>query len=86
MEKLTRWDNLHQDPLQAFDQRTGVLEGGRPSPYAQKEPVLEECRHFLACVRDRLEPMGSGATAVAVVRTLEALSESLYQGGRVVPV
>ena len=85
MEKLTRWDNLHQDPLQAFDQRTGVLEGGRPSPYAQKEPVLEECRHFLACVLDRLEPRGSGAATVAVVRTLDALSESLCQGGRPVP-
>ena len=64
-EKLTRWDNLHQDPLQAFDQRTGVVESGRPIPYAQKEPVLEECRHFLACVRDRFEPMGSGEVTVA---------------------
>ena len=85
-EKLTRWENLHPDPLQAFDQRAGVLEGGRPIPYAQREPILEECRHFLACVRDRLEPMGSSKAAVAVVRTLEALSESLHQGGRMVPV
>ena len=66
--------------------RAGVVESGRPIPYAQKEPVLEECRHFLACVRDRLEPMGSGEVAVAAVRTLEALSESLRQSGRIVPV
>jgi len=66
--------------------RAGVVESGRAIPYAQKEPVLEECRHFLGCVRDRLEPMGSGEVAVAAVRTLEALSESLRQGGRNVPV
>ena len=84
--KLTRWENLRPDPAQPFDERTGALEGGQPISYGQEEPVLEECRHFLACVRDRIEPMGSGEQAVSVIRTLEALSESLYQGGRIVPV
>lgn len=85
-DKLTKWENLHPDPTSRFDDRIGVLEGGRPVAYAQGEPVLQECRHFLTCVRDRLEPTGSGETAVAVIRTLEALSESLHQGGRIVAV
>jgi predicted dehydrogenase len=66
--------------------RAGVVESGRPIPYAQREAVLEECRHFLACVRDRLEPIGGEQVAVAVIRTLEALFESLHWGGRNVPV
>ena len=85
-DKLTKWENLRPDPAQPFDERTGVLDGGQPISYGQEEPVLEECRHFLTCVRDRIEPMGSGEQAVSVIRTLEALSESLYQGGRIVPV
>ena len=66
--------------------RAGVVESGRPIPYAQREAVLEECHDFLGCVRDRLEPTGSDEAAVAVIRTLEALFESLHQGGRNVPV
>jgi len=85
-EKLTKWENLHPDPTPRFDERIGVLEEGRPVTYAQGDPVLEQCRHFLVCVRDRHEPRGGGDAAVAVVRTLEALSESLRQDGRVVPV
>lgn len=66
--------------------RAGVVESGRAIPYAQREPVLEECHYFLAYVRDRLEPMGSGEVAAAAVRALEALSKSLRPGGRIVPV
>lgn len=85
-EKLTKWENLRPDPAQPFDEQTGVLDGGQPISYGQEEPVLEECRHFLTCVRNRIEPMGSGEQAVSVIRTLEALSESLRLGGQAVAV
>ncbi|PWB82102.1 MAG: hypothetical protein C3F08_00505 [Candidatus Methylomirabilota bacterium] len=85
-EKLTKWGNLRLDPARNFDERTGVLEGGQTIACGHEEPVFEECNHFLACVRNRIEPTGSGEWAVAVIRTLEALSESLRLGGQPVPV
>jgi predicted dehydrogenase len=84
--KLTKWENLNLDVERPFDERTGVLEGGKALPHKRDEPVLEECRHFLFCLQHRLEPRGGGEAAVAVVRTLEALSESLRDNGRVVSV
>ncbi len=84
--KLTKWENVAPDMSRPFDERIGVLEGGTPLGHAQEEPVLAECRHFLLCVQRRLEPRGSAEAAVAVVRTLEALSQSLCEGGSVVLV
>lgn len=86
LEKLTEQEDLYLDPTRTFDERIGALEGGRPVMHPRDEPVLEERRHFLACARDRLEPIGSGAATVAAVRTLEALPESLEWGSRLASV
>jgi predicted dehydrogenase len=56
-------------------------------PYVkQDEPLKIECRHFLDCIRSGETPVTSAKQATAVVKILEASSESLRQHGARVPV
>jgi predicted dehydrogenase len=54
-----------------------------------REPLLEECAHFLLCIDTRSEPRTSGAHGERVVRILQAAQRSLESGGapvRLAPV
>lgn len=48
------------------------------------EPLAEECRHFLDCLKSRERPRTDGRNGVTVLRILEACQRSLEGGG--VPV
>ncbi len=50
------------------------------------EPLLLECRHFVECVRGRARPLSDGREGLAVVRVLEAATESLRRDGAPVRV
>jgi predicted dehydrogenase len=57
------------------------------SPHVpNEEPLRIECRHFLACVRDGVEPRSGGESGLRVVRVLEALQRSLRESSRAAPV
>jgi predicted dehydrogenase len=45
------------------------------------EPLAEECRHFLSCVRSRSRPVTDGRQGVDVVAALEAAQKSIVAGG-----
>jgi predicted dehydrogenase len=52
------------------------------SPFIkQSEPLRVECQHFVDCVERRIRPDSSGYEGLAVVRILEAATESLRRGG-----
>jgi len=51
-----------------------------------REPLIEECAHFLHCIDTRAEPRTSGAHGERVVRILEAAQRSLESGGTPVPL
>jgi UDP-2-acetamido-3-amino-2,3-dideoxy-glucuronate N-acetyltransferase len=55
-----------------------------PSP--QREPLREECAHFLECVRTGKEPFTSASEALRVLSVLDAASRSLLTGVPTVPV
>jgi predicted dehydrogenase len=56
--------------------------GDMYAPYIkQEEPLKTECQHFLDCIRDGKKPISSGEQGLALVRVLEASSESLKRGG-----
>lgn len=62
--------------------RSSVREGEVTIPsVAAGEPLKRECEHFLDCLATGRPPLTGAAMAGAVVRTLEALSRSLQQGG-----
>jgi UDP-2-acetamido-3-amino-2,3-dideoxy-glucuronate N-acetyltransferase len=49
-----------------------------------REPLKEECNHFLNCVAFRQRPVTDGEEGLRVLRVLDACQQSLHQGGAVV--
>ncbi len=47
-----------------------------------KEPLKEECLHFLTCCRDRLKPLTDGQEALRVLKVLQAAQYSINEEGR----
>jgi predicted dehydrogenase len=50
------------------------------------EPLRLECEHFLACVRDRKQPLSDGRDGLRVVKVLDAAQRSLQQNGAPVDI
>ncbi|MEE4353896.1 MAG: Gfo/Idh/MocA family oxidoreductase [Desulfatiglans sp.] len=46
-----------------------------------KEPLREECLHFIECVKSGLKPRTDGEEALRVLKVLQACQDSLEQGG-----
>ncbi len=62
--------------------RMSVRDGDVSLPrVAMGEPLKNECEHFLDCVFEDKAPRSGGPEGLAVVRVLEALSQSLEQRG-----
>lgn len=53
-------------------------------PVENKEPLREECQHFIDCIRNRLKPKTDGEEALRVLKVLQACQESLEQDGKVI--
>jgi len=51
-----------------------------------REPLKNQCQHFLECIESGETPLSDGANGAAVVRVLQACSESLAARGREVRV
>lgn len=47
-----------------------------------KEPLLEECLHFLDCISTRKKPKTDGAEGLRVLQVLQACQSSLHEQGR----
>jgi predicted dehydrogenase len=55
------------------------------SPFVrQEEPLRAECQHFIDCIDKKHRPDSSGHDGLAVVRILEAATESLRNGGNTI--
>jgi UDP-2-acetamido-3-amino-2,3-dideoxy-glucuronate N-acetyltransferase len=52
----------------------------------QREPLREECAHFLECIRTGREPFTSASEALRVLSVLDAASRSAVAGIPTVPV
>ncbi|MFH1294184.1 MAG: Gfo/Idh/MocA family oxidoreductase, partial [Pseudomonadota bacterium] len=55
-------------------------------PVNNKEPLREECRHFIDCITHSLRPKTDGEEALRVLRVLRACQESLEQEGKPIPL
>lgn len=59
-----------------------VPDGGIPIAVgASDTPLVNECRHFVDCVRERSEPRTGRRAVIDVTRVLEALQHSADAGG-----
>jgi UDP-2-acetamido-3-amino-2,3-dideoxy-glucuronate N-acetyltransferase len=52
-------------------------------PLDKKEPLREECQHFIDCITHSVKPKTDGKEALRVLRVLQACQRSLEQEGKV---
>ncbi|MBW1999736.1 MAG: Gfo/Idh/MocA family oxidoreductase [Deltaproteobacteria bacterium] len=55
-------------------------------PIEKREPLREECQHFVHCIAQGLIPKTDGEEAIRVLQVLQACQKSLEQEGKSVPV
>ena len=55
-------------------------------PLEMKEPLREECQHFIDCIRQSLKPKTDGEEALRVLKVLEACQSSLEQEGKAISI
>ena len=48
----------------------------------RKEPLAEEAKHFLNCIRQRKNPKTDGKEALNVLKVIDACQKSLNQNGK----
>ena len=80
------WDSklvLYPHRIEWLEGRVPVAEQAQavPVPVTPSEPLAEECRHFVDCVRSRREPRTGGRSGLQVLRLLDAGERSLRAGG-----
>jgi predicted dehydrogenase len=73
---------LDPEPLNYDESRLQIRDGDIISPRIEaSEPLKNECRHFLECVKLRQQPISSGIEGRDVVRVLEAVNKSIQRRG-----
>jgi len=73
-----------------YDQRVEWKKGqpipvkgdGKKVEFGQTEPLAEECRHFIECIRTRATPRTDGRKGLEVLRLLHAAQKSLSTNGK----
>jgi len=73
-----------------YDQRVEWQEGqpvpikgvGQRVDFDKAEPLAEECRHFVECIRTRTTPRTDGRKGLEVLRLLHAAQKSLSTNGK----
>jgi predicted dehydrogenase len=80
--KLTVYDKGFDEDYASYGEyiaRSGDIFSPR---VPNEEPLRIECRHFLQCVRNGIEPRSGSESGLRVVRVLEALQASLRESAR----
>jgi predicted dehydrogenase len=78
---------VEQEPLNYGEFRFEIRDGDIISPRIEPvEPLKNQCRHFLECVRSGKRPISSGVEGREVVRVLEAVNRSIESRGTQVEV
>ena len=61
-------------------------DGGEVVPVPKEEPLLNECEHFLGCIKTKTTPRTNGKTALEVLEVLDGCVRSLNQNGARIPL
>jgi predicted dehydrogenase len=73
---------VEQEPLNYGEFRFEIRDGDIISPRIEPvEPLKNQCRHFLECVRLGKRPISSGTEGREVVQVLEAVNRSIENKG-----
>jgi len=78
---------VKEEPLNYGEFRFEIRDGDVISPHIKPtEPLKNQCRHFLECVRLGKRPISGGIEGLNVVRVLEAVNRSVECKGQQVEV
>src|ERR1700730_1336351 len=87
-EQMAVFDDTSEHKLVLYPHRvewknrvpTAVKAAGEIIALEDREPLREECRHFLQCVTSRTSPTSDGAEGLRVLRVLDACQRALQNG------
>jgi UDP-2-acetamido-3-amino-2,3-dideoxy-glucuronate N-acetyltransferase len=87
-ERMAVFDDTSDHKLVLYPHRvewknripTAVKAEGEIVDLDAREPLREECRHFLDCVRSRTTPVSDGAEGLRVLHVLDACQRALRKG------
>jgi UDP-2-acetamido-3-amino-2,3-dideoxy-glucuronate N-acetyltransferase len=90
-QKMAVFDDTAEDKLILYPHRvewkdrvpTAVKAQAEAVTLDQREPLKEECRHFLNCVVTRERPVTDGEEGLRVLRILDACQRSLHGKGSI---
>jgi predicted dehydrogenase len=87
-QKMASYDDVAKELIlhdQHVDWKAGqpvpVKGAGVKVAFAAQEPLENECRHFLECIRERKTPRTDGENGVRVLQVLRAAQHSLASNG-----
>ncbi|PIS35488.1 MAG: oxidoreductase [Parcubacteria group bacterium CG08_land_8_20_14_0_20_38_56] len=90
-KKMAVFDDLSKDKLVIYHHKIewqkgkkpkAIMSGGEIIKILEKEPLLEEAKHFLECIKKRESPKTDGKEALLVLKVLDACQKSLNQDGK----
>ncbi len=87
-DKMAVFDDTTDHKLTLYPHRvewrnrtpTAVKANGEIVKLEAREPLQEECRHFLDCIESRTSPVTDGAEGLRVLRVLDACQRALANG------
>jgi UDP-2-acetamido-3-amino-2,3-dideoxy-glucuronate N-acetyltransferase len=87
-EKMAIFDDTSEHKLMLYPHRvewknrvpSAVKANGEIVELDDREPLREECRHFLECVAERTTPVSDGEEGLRVLRVLDACQRALQNG------
>ena len=90
MEQVRVYDKgvaVMSEPTSYGEYQLRIRDGDIHSPKIEsKEPLKEQCRHFLHCVLTGETPITSGRDGTEVLRVMEAVDRSMSSGGAPVSI
>jgi UDP-2-acetamido-3-amino-2,3-dideoxy-glucuronate N-acetyltransferase len=91
-EKMAVFDDTAEHKLVLYPHKvewknripTAVKAKGEIVELENREPLRDECEHFLTCVMSRTSPVSDGAEGLRVLRVLDSCQQSLMNKGVVI--
>jgi len=74
-KKMALFDDTAEPKLRLYDVRN--TDHPDTPPLSRVSPLENQCRHFLACVKTRRDPLTSGYDGYVNIRILEAAQRSM---------
>src|SRR5207302_1930897 len=93
-EKMAVFDDTAEHKLVLYPHKVewknrvpmAIKAKGENVPLDDREPLKDECRHFLDCVESRTAPLTDGKEGLRVLTVLDASQRSLMKGGAVIEI